>query len=189
MTVANLCSRRKRHLRIQTRCRSRRTARRRYLRITSSQWRWHPANSCFPSSYPFFFLFPFQALRPAFFLHVYPFRRWHFPHSSLLHQSSFPFRVFPGPEALGLFPRAPRARVRLNRLLLHPFLARHTRPLGRIPFPFLPFPLPSFFIRLLSLRLFPFLPPPSPPIPCVTSLSSSSPSSSRTMFCAMSFLS
>ena len=87
-----------------------------------------------------------------------------------------------------------RARVCLNRLLLHLFLACHTQPLGRIPFPFLPSPLPSFlhllFICLLSSRLVLFLPP--PPIPacasCVTSLSSSSPSSSRTMFCAMSFL-
>jgi len=63
---------------------------------------------------------------------------------------------------------SPRARVRLNRLLLHPFLARHTQPLGRIPFPFLPSPLPSslhlLLIRVLSSRLFfrLFLPPPSP---------------------------
>ena len=60
---------------------------------------------------------------------------------------------------------SPRARVRLNRLLLHPFLARHTRPLGRIPFPFLTSRLPSFLhlllISLLSSRLFLFLPPSS----------------------------
>jgi len=61
----------------------------------------------------------------------------------------------------------PRARVRLNRPFLHPFLVRHPRPLGCIPFPFLPSPLPSFLhfllIRLLSSRLFLFLPPPSHP--------------------------
>jgi len=33
--------------------------------ITSGQWRWHTAHFFFPSSYPFFFLFPFQALGPA----------------------------------------------------------------------------------------------------------------------------
>jgi len=61
----------------------------------------------------------------------------------------------------------PRARVRLNRLLLRPLLVRHPRPLGRIPFPFLPYPLPRFLhlllIHLLSLRLFLFLPPPYHP--------------------------
>jgi len=31
----------------------------------------HPAHSCFPWSCPFFFLSPFQALRPASFLHIY----------------------------------------------------------------------------------------------------------------------
>ena len=53
--------------------------------------------------------------------------------------------------------------------LLHPFLVRHPRPLGRIPFPFLPSPLPSFLhlllIHLLSSRLFLFHPPPSHPCP------------------------
>ena len=60
-----------------------------------------------------------------------------------------------------------RARVRLKRLLLRPLLVRHPRPLGRIPFPFLPYPLPSFLhlllIHLLSLCLFLFLPPPCYP--------------------------
>jgi len=61
----------------------------------------------------------------------------------------------------------PCARVRLNRLLLRPLLLRHPRPLGRIPFPLLPYPLPSFLhlllIHLLSSRLFLFLPPPYHP--------------------------
>jgi len=56
---------------------------------------------------------------------------------------------------------------RLNRLLLHPFLVRHPRPLGRIHFPFLPSPLRSFLrlllISPLSSRVFLFLPPPSHP--------------------------
>jgi len=67
-------------------------------------------------------------------------------------------------DAWALFPRA---RVHLNRLLLHPLLVRHPRPLGRIPFPFLPCPLLSFLhlllIHLLSSRLFLFLDPPSHP--------------------------
>jgi len=76
------------------------------------------------------------------------------------------------PFFLPLLPAGARAlslpaRVRLNRLLLHPFLACHTRPLGRIFFPFLPSPLPSFLhlllIRHLSSRLFLFLHPPSHP--------------------------
>jgi len=71
------------------------------------------------------------------------------------------FLLFLPSGARALFPRA---GVRLNRLLLHPFLARHPRPLGRIPFPFLPSPLPSFLllllIRLLSSQLS-LLPPPS----------------------------
>ena len=64
----------------------------------------------------------------------------------------------------------PCARVRLNRLLLRPLFVRHPRPLGRIPFPFLPCPLPSFlhllFILLLSSRLFLLLPP-HPYHPCL----------------------
>jgi len=47
------------------------------------------------------------------------------------------------PVSLPLIPSGaralpPRARVCLRRLLLHPFLVHHPRPLGRIPFPFLP---------------------------------------------------
>ena len=80
----------------------------------------------------------------------------------------FPLRTSP-PVFLPFLPSGARAlfpcaRVRLNRLLLRPFFVRHPRPLGRIPFPFLPYPLPSFlhliFIHLLSSRLFLFLPPP-----------------------------
>jgi len=63
----------------------------------------------------------------------------------------------------------PRAWVRLRRLLLHSFLVRHPRPLGRIPFPFLPYPLHIFLhllrISLLFSRLFLFLLPSSPPYP------------------------
>jgi len=86
---------------------------------------------------------------------------------------------------------SPRARVRLNRLLLRPLLVGHPRPLGRIPFPFLPYHLPSFSIFSSSIscpRVSSYsFPPPTIPAyaSCVTSLSSSSPSSSRTMFCAM----
>jgi len=43
------------------------------------------------------------------------------------------------------------ARVRLRRLLLHPYLVQRLRHLGRIPFPFLPFPLP--LTRCLHLLL------------------------------------
>jgi len=80
----------------------------------------------------------------------------------------------------------PRARVRLRRLLLHPFLVRHPRFLGRIPFPFLPSPLPTFvhilLISLLSLHLFLFPPPISTRAVCVTSVSFCPPSSSRFTF-------
>jgi len=78
------------------------------------------------------------------------------------------------PVSLPLIPSGaralpPRARVCLRRLLLHPFPIRHPRPLGRIPFPFLPSPLRIFLhlllISLLSSRLFLFLLPSSPPCP------------------------
>jgi len=83
----------------------------------------------------------------------------------------FPLLTSP-PVFLPLLPSgaralSPRTRVRLNRLLLHPFLVRHPLPLGRIPFPFVPCPLPSFLhlllIRLLSSHLFLLLSPPSHP--------------------------
>jgi len=75
------------------------------------------------------------------------------------------------PVSLPLVPSVaralpPRARVCLRRLLLHPFVVRHPRPLGRIPFPFLTFPLHIFLhlflITLLSSRLFLFLLPSLP---------------------------
>jgi len=63
----------------------------------------------------------------------------------------------------------PRARVCLRRLLLHPFLVRHPRPLGRIRFPFLTSNLHIFLrlllISLLSSRVFLFLLVSSPPCP------------------------
>jgi len=101
-----------------------------------------------------------------------PFRRSDPPLFSrlpALMMAFFPLLTSP-PVFLPLLPSGaralfPRARVRLNRLLLHPFLVRHPRPLGRTPFPFLASPLPSFLhlllIRLLSSRLFLFLSPPS----------------------------
>jgi len=56
----------------------------------------------------------------------------------------FPVLTSP-PVFLPLLPSGarvlfPRARVRLNRLLLRPLLVRHPRPLGRIPFSFLSSP-------------------------------------------------
>ena len=87
----------------------------------------------------------------------------------------------------------PRARVLLNRLLLRPLLVRHPRP-SASPFLFFPTlsPILSIFSSSISCpRVSSYSSPPTT-IPayasCVTSLSSSSPSSSRTMFCAMSFL-
>jgi len=59
--------------------------------------------------------------------------------------------LLPGARAL-----SPRARVRLNRLLLHPFLARHTRPWGRIPSD------PLSFSSLPSPQFSPSSPHPSP---------------------------
>jgi len=60
--------------------------------------------------------------------------------------------------------RPPGARVRLRRLLLHPYLVQHLRhSVGRIPFPFLLSPLPRslllLLISLLSSLLFLFLHP------------------------------
>ena len=63
----------------------------------------------------------------------------------------------------------PGARVRLRRLLRHPYLVRRLQHLGRIPFPFPPFPLPRCLHLLLSSlpysRLFQLILPSSPPCP------------------------
>ena len=92
-------------------------------------------------------------------------------HLPALMMAFFPLLTSP-PVFLPLLPSGaqalfPRARVRLNRLLLHLLFVRHPRPLGCIPVPFLPCPLPSFLhlllIHLLSSRLFLFLPPPYHP--------------------------
>ena len=110
----------------------------------------------------------------------------------------FPLLTSP-PIFLPLLPSgaralSPHARVCLNRLLLHLFLVRHPRTLGRIPFPFLPSPLSRFLYLLpsvscprVSSRSFP--PPPIPACAsCFTSLSSSSPLSRRTVFVPCPFL-
>ena len=84
---------------------------------------------------------------------------------SALIMAFFPLLTSP-PVFLPLLPSGARALhlrtwVRLRRLLLHPFRVRHPRPLGRIPFPFLFSPLPSFLhfllVSLLSSRLSLFL--------------------------------
>jgi len=167
MAAANLCSRRNRHFRTQTRCRSTRTARRRYLRVRTRDHQQSRAMAFCTLLFPLAFLillpFPLLSARtrllpsrlPALMMAFFP-----------LFTSTPVFRPLLPSGARALFPRA---GVRFNRLLLHPFLVRHPRPLGRIPFPFLPSPLPSFLhlllIHLLSSRLFLFHPPPSHPCP------------------------
>mmetsp|Transcript_84725 Transcript_84725/g.137377 ORF Transcript_84725/g.137377 Transcript_84725/m.137377 type:complete len:236 (-) Transcript_84725:924-1631(-) len=61
---------------------------------------------------------------------------------------------------------SPRARVRLQTLLLHPSLARHTRTMGCIPFPSLHSPISSF----LHLLLIGDLPIPFPLLPSLPAL-------------------
>ena len=161
MTRANLCSRWNQHLRTQTRCRLTRTAKRRYLRFKkrdhqqSSNGILHtPVSPHLAHSSSFS---PFRSLDPP-----PSFTSTHFddgilptPHfstrlpslSSLRRSgsSSFPTRSGPSQQA----PSTP--------------VVCHPRPLGRIPFPHLPCPLPSFLhlllMHLLSSRLFLFLPP------------------------------
>jgi len=165
MTTVNLCSRRNRHRRTQTRCRSTRTARRRYLRFrTRDPQQSRTMASCtLPFPLAFLILLPFPLLGAR--TRLLPSRL------PTLMMTFFPLLTSP-PVFLPLLPSGaralfPRAWVRLNRLLLHPLIVCHPRPLGRIPFPFLPCPLPSFLhlllIHLLSLRLFLFLPPPCHP--------------------------
>jgi len=163
--MANLCSRQNRHLRTQARCRSTRTARRQYLRVrTRDHQQSTEMASCkflFPLVFPLFLPFPLSDARTRILPSRLP----------ALTMAFFPLLTSP-PVFLPLLPSgawalSQRARVRLNRLLLRPFLAHHTRSLGRIPFPFLPSPLPSclhlLLIRLLSSRLFLLRPPCSHP--------------------------
>ena len=164
MATANLCSRQNRHLRTQTRCRSTRIARRRYLRFrTRDPQQSRAMASCtllFPLALLILLPFPLLGARIRLLLRLPALMMAFFP----LLTSPPVFLPLLRSGARALFPRA---RVRLNRLLLHPLLVRHPRPLRRIPFPFLPCPLPSFLhlllIHLLSSRLFLFLPPPSHP--------------------------
>ena len=187
MAVSNLCSRRNGHLRPQSRCRSTRTARMWYLQVRRRvHWQSMAMASytvLFPLALPLLLPFPLLGAQTRLLPSRLP----------ALMMAFFPLLTSP-PVFLLLDPSgarvlSPRAWVCLNRLLLHPFLVCHPRPLGCIPFPFLPSPLPSFLhlllISLLSSRLFlSFIPPPIPACAsCVTSLSSSSPSSSRTVLC------
>ena len=72
---ANLCSRRSRHLRTQTRCRSKRTAKRRYLRFRKWDHQQSRAMASCTLLFPLalLILLPFSLLGgPASFLHVCP---------------------------------------------------------------------------------------------------------------------
>jgi len=147
----------------QTRCRLTRTSRRRYFQVTGSPpvkgnvILHTPVSPRLPHSSSFS---PIGRLDPP-----PSFTSTRFNDGILL-PPHFATRL-PSPSSLRRSRSFPRARVRLNSLLLHLFLVRHPRPLGRIPFPFLLSPLPSFLhlllIRLLSSRLFLFLPHPSHP--------------------------
>lgn len=168
MPRANLCCRRNRHLRTQVRCRSTRTAKRRYLRFRKRDHQQSRAMASCTLLFPLalLILLPFSLLGTP--TRLLPSRL------PTLMTAFFPLLTSP-PVFLPFLPSGARAlfpcaRVRLNRLLLRPLFVRHPRPLGRIPFPFLPCPLPSFlhllFIHLLSSRLFLFLPP-HPYHPCL----------------------
>jgi len=105
------------------------------------------------------------------------------------------FLLHPSPPVLPLILASgdqdlpPGDRVRLSWLLLHPYLVRRHRHFGRIPFPFLPFPLPRCLHLLLSSllpsRLFQFLLPSPPPCPRFSHYFTLffSPSSSRPVLC------
>ena len=165
--MANLCSRWNRHLSTQVRCRSTRTAKRRYLRFRKRDHQQSRAMASCTLLFPLalLILLPFSLLGAR--TRLLPSRL------PALMMAFFPLLTSP-PVFLPFLPSGARAlflraRVRLNRLLLRPLLVRHPRPLGRIPFPLLPCPLLSFFhlllIHLLSSRLFLFLPPPIPSLP------------------------
>ena len=163
MTTVNLCSRRNRHRRTQTRCRSTRTARRRYLRFrTRDPQQSRTMASCtLPFPLAFLILLPFPLLGAR--TRLLPSRL------PTLMMTFFPLLTSP-PVFLPLLPSGaralfPRAWVRLNRLLLHPLIVCHPRPLGRIPFPFLPCPLPSFLHPSPVLASLPIAPPTLPSLP------------------------
>ena len=195
LAVANLFPRRNRHLRSQCRCRSTGSARRRSFTLLLLL--------AFPL---LLLLLPpspsgtrirllssrLDAPTMAFFPLLLPQRL----HSLMM--AFFP--ILPStPVSLPLILSGardlpPRTWVCLRRLLLHPFLVRHPRPLGRIPFPFLPYPLHIFLHPLPSAscsRVSSFSsssPPPPARASRVTSLSSVSQSSSRTVFYTVCFL-
>jgi len=117
-----------------------RTAKRRYLRFRKRDHQQSRAMVSYTLLFPLtlFILLPFPLLGvrtrllpsrlPALMMVFFP-----------LLTSPPVFLPFLPSGARALFPRA---RVHLNRLLLRPLIVRHPRPLGRIPFPFLPYPLP-----------------------------------------------
>ena len=129
MAVANFCSRRNRHLRTQARCRSMRTKMRRYLRVRTQDHQQSMAMASCTLLFPLAFLIipiPLLVARTGLLPSRLP--------ASMM--AFFPLFTS-SPVFLSLLPSgaralSPHARVRLNRLLLHPFLVRRARPLGRI---------------------------------------------------------
>ena len=193
MTRANLCSRRNRHLRTQTRYRSTRTAKRRYLRFTQRDHQHSRAMaSCtllFPLALPILLPFPLLGARtrllpsrlPALMMAFFGFLPTrHFSTrlpslSSLRRSGSISTRLGPPQQASS----KPVARSSPSTLWAHP-----------LTFSSLPSPQFSSSISCPRVSSYSFPPPAIPAYAsCNTSLSSSSPSSSRTMFCALSFLS
>ena len=181
-----------RDIRTQVRCRSTRTAKRRYLRFRKRNHQQSRAMASCTLLFPLALLIlPFSLLgaRTRLLPSRLPALMMVSSHSSLLHPSSFPF----SPQALGLFSHA------LESASTGFFYARCSfvtlDPWGASPFLFFPTLSPLFSIFSSSIscpRVSSYSFPPTPTIPayasCVTSLSSSSPSSSRTMLCALSFL-
>jgi len=149
MDRANLCFCWNRHLRAQTRCRSTRTAKRRYLRFRTRD---HQQSRTMVS---------YTLLFPLALLILLPFTlsgaRTRLLPSRLpaLMMVFFPLLTSP-PVFLHFFPSGawflfPCARVRLNRFLLRLLFVRHPRPLGRISFPFFPALSPVFSIFSSSI--------------------------------------
>ena len=142
-----------------------RMARRRYLRdrtrVHQQPMLMASCTLLFPLALRFLLPFPLSGARTRLLPSRLP----------TLMMAFFPLLTYP-PVFLPLLPSgaralSPCARVRPNRLLLHPFLACHPRPSKRIPFSFLPSRLSSLLHRLLicllSSRLFLFLDPSSHP--------------------------